>query len=258
MIRHQTAAHATSNSAALEWEKSPQTSKNGERRIFETCDVFDPDQFHPRPRPPPLDPRTGEPMVGWKPQGQDDYLIAMPFDINLPVGVSTTWKDGATVHQPSPMPPSFEANLETWQEDSASAAPREKSRMRLVKDAVTTIDSVRQWGVWYTISFEIRSGKAPPPGEPVPEWKSKHKVKADQMRIPIVFLGEAGNLRPGPQMLPPILSPKFLLKPEARICEGWACHTGKTTWAKPNWPVFKRGLTVDVSCRCLDSRACAD
>ncbi|KDN49563.1 hypothetical protein K437DRAFT_273217 [Tilletiaria anomala UBC 951] len=244
-------AHCSSPSPNIEGSLGPtKPVKHGEREIFETVDIYDPRKFQTKPKLAPHDPRTGIRDPTWAPQDKrNDYFVEIPFDINLPVGVSSVYKDGKIVHQPTPLPPSYEATDDTFTEQPWKGEVRDRSTTAAVKEALAKgFTKSTRLGVWYNICFDLFDGSAPKDNQVPKLSKSKEKKrdKGDSMKIPFIFLGEPGNLRSGPQMLPPIISPKFLLEPGSKLCAGWACHTGRTRWAKGNWSMFKRDLKVEL------------
>ena len=261
----QVAAFSTCTTTHSTWEEpSEATIKHGERQIFETFDLYDPTKFTMYQVPPPIDPKTGLPDPKWKPKDKErDFYWTVPFDINFPVGLAPIWKDGKQTHQPTPLPPHYEAadaefddayeeppfvdpTLPREPEPEQPPASTTKRALGVMKELVRLSPELApRIGVWYYIMFEHRDGKMPLDGN-IPPWSPKGKNRAQAIKIQINFLGEPSNMTGGATLLPPSLPPQLLLKPGTPVGQGWKCHVGKTRWAKANFTVFKRDLRIEV------------
>lgn len=122
---YQLAAHTTLGAPAAMWEDvSLMPYETGtERKVFSVTDRFQPnfDLVSARPPLPDANSRKDWPR-------HEDYILEIPFDVNLPMGCATRIVDGKMETSHVPLPPSFEISSEGNQ--------KEKERKRKLKSAM--------------------------------------------------------------------------------------------------------------------------
>ncbi|UZJ55824.1 hypothetical protein CBS101457_005144 [Exobasidium rhododendri] len=198
---------------------------------------------------------------------RDDYIYTVPFEMTLPMGVSTRIVNGESTTTAVALPPSYEISSENDARErestkansimrSSAASFRSKNSRMLnglgstVKEVVEkNLGEVYRIGCFYKICFLLQTIPTAPVETSKKLWGKKKKKKVegvllDEITIPFLFTGEPTLLPPPPHYIPLSLVAPVLLRPNTNLGVDWDCERDQAKWSGNFFQTAKR--TVDL------------
>lgn len=264
------AAYVSQGSPAAVWNGVAlmPPEQGAERNVFEIQERLIPDYSKAQLSPARSSIPTPE---------DDDYIVPVPFEINLPLGMATKFVDGEMQNVPVALPPSFEissesdarekdanramSSLGSMPRSSASSIRSKSSRMTMSNTMQSVSNKVRgvvergfaevfRIGCFYTLTFSIlRPDDASSNGKKKKTKKASSKKSTsqnDSITIPFIFLGEPTMLPPPPPSIPMSMVASVLLQPEALLGDQWMCERSQTKWTGSMFRSSKRTVELEL------------
>lgn len=215
---------------------------------------------------------------------RDDMMYEIPFDTNLPLGMSTRFVNGQPSMTAVSLPPSYEVSSDENQRErdalraansalkSSAASIRSKtSRLNGMSSGIGSVSTgignsvqsavekgfgeVFRIGCFYNIRFVLQRNQEPgTPTGPVAALKSKfgktrspRVVVLDTITVPFIFLGE-----PSPGPMPPHSIPRHLIAPAivnatpGPLSEEWEIETSSAKWSGTLLRTAKRNVELEL------------
>lgn len=205
----------------------------------------------------------------------DDYIYTVPFDVNLPLGVSTRFVNGEQQTTAVALPPSYEmssANDAKEREStkannllrSSASIKSKSSRMtslstsaagfsNSVKEAVEKgLGEVYRIGCFYKIGFTLQKPSTAPVTPPKKNRLGKKKKPVasaailDQIVVPFIFTGEPTSLPPPPHSIPLTLIAPLLLQANHDLGDRWECERDQAKWSGNFFSTAKRQVNLEM------------
>lgn len=226
-------AHTTSGSPAAVWEgvALAPCSTGAEKTVFETKDrlVANYDLVRPRAAYAPKNEELMEP-----PQiTQDDLVLPIPFQVQLPLGKATRFIDGEMQSVPVSLPPSFEISSKQSAQEKREIrlATRGKAKGPMARELMEKgFEKVYRIGCYYQVTWTLirpssdKSNKSSKSGK-------DNVAQGDSLTLPFIFMGEPTTMPPHPPTLPSTISPDVFLDPNATLGDQWTVHRSQAKWA---------------------------
>lgn len=241
-------AHTTSGSPAAVWQGIALApySAGGEKTVFEIKDrlVANYDLVRPRAAYAPKNEEMMEP-----PQlSQDDLVLPIPFQVQLPLGKSTRFIDGEMQAVPVSLPPSFEISSKhaAQEKHDIRLATKGKAKVPLAKELIEKgFSKVYRIGCYYQVTWTlIRSNKDK--SKKFSSKSSREPAEGDSLTLPFIFLGEPTSLPPHPPTLPSSISPDVFLLPDTTLGDQWTLHRSQAKWSGSMLKASRKTVEVEL------------
>ncbi|KAJ1026255.1 hypothetical protein NDA16_002342 [Ustilago loliicola] len=227
-------AHTTSGSPAAVWQGTALApwSTGGEKTVFEIKDrlVANYDLVRPRAAYAPKNEELMEP-----PQiTQDDLVLPIPFQVQLPLGKSTRFIDGEMQAVPVSLPPSFEISSKHAAQEKRDIrlATKGKAKGPMARELMEKgFEKVYRIGCYYQVTWTLIRPSSDKSKKSSSKSGKDTVAEGDSLTLPFIFLGEPTTMPPHPPTLPSTISPDVFLEPNATLGDQWSVHRSQAKWA---------------------------
>ncbi|PWN50444.1 hypothetical protein IE53DRAFT_315772 [Violaceomyces palustris] len=234
-------AHTTAGAPAAVWQGlalAPQ-DLGEERKVFEVRDLLTADfeKVCARDSFAPRNEAQLQPALE-----KEDYLLPIPFDVNLPLGKATRIVDGQVQAVAVSLPPSFEISSKAVAAEKAAIrnATKGKGKGPSARELMERgLEKVYRIGCYYRVSWTLQrsssTGKAVKGGLP-----------GDTITVPFVFLGETTTLPPHPSTIPSVLSTRVITQPGTSLGPDWEVHRTSAKWSGSLFKTLRRSVDLEL------------
>lgn len=221
-------AHTTSGSPAVVWQGTALApwSTGGEKTVFETQDrlVANYDLVRPRAAYTPKNQESAD---------QDDLILPIPFQVQLPLGKATRLIDGEMQAVPVSLPPSFEMSSKHAAQEKRDIrlATKGKAKGPMARELMEKgFEKVYRIGCYYQVTWTLFRPSSDKSKKSSSKSGKDTVAEGDSLTLPFIFLGEPTTMPPHPPTLPSTISPDVFLEPNATLGDQWTVHRSQAKW----------------------------
>ncbi|SPC62081.1 uncharacterized protein UHOD_08236 [Ustilago sp. UG-2017b] len=221
-------AHTTSGSPAVVWQGTALApwSTGGEKTVFETQDrlVANYDLVRPRSAYTPKNQESAD---------QDDLILPIPFQVQLPLGKATRLIDGEMQAVPVSLPPSFEMSSKHAAQEKRDIrlATKGKAKGPMARELMEKgFEKVYRIGCYYQVTWTLFRPSSDKSKKSSSKSGKDTVAEGDSLTLPFIFLGEPTTMPPHPPTLPSTISPDVFLEPNATLGDQWTVHRSQAKW----------------------------
>lgn len=212
------------------------------------------------------------------PDSMDEAVYEVPFDVNLPLGMSTRIVDGEPKSVAVALPPSYELSSGLAQHErnaqravdsfknSAASIRGSVSRMSTsssmnslgnnfktgLRDAFEkSLGEVYRVGCFYSMTFTLQqtsqeAKNTAPATKRFGRKKAAKQAILDEITVPFIFLGEHSTQPSPPHSIPQRLIAPAITRPAAQLADGWEVETCSTKWSGGLFRSMRRGVELEL------------
>lgn len=237
-------AHTTSGSPAAVWQGTALApwSTGGEKTVFETQDrlVANYDLVRPPAAYPPNNQESAH---------QDDLILPIPFQVQLPLGKATRLIDGEMQAVAVSLPPSFEMSSKHAAQEKRDIrlATKGKAKGPMARELMEKgFEKVYRIGCYYQVTWTLFPRSSDKWKKSLSKSGKDTVAEGDSLTLPFIFLGEPTTMPPHPPTLPSIISPDVFLEPNATLGDQWTVHRSQAKWTGSLLKASPRTLDIEL------------